>query len=297
MKTRFPVHLRCALLLGVSLLAAGCTGGKKPVTGSPEALLEAEGEWALVEEQAPNPQQKHMSSRKQVNPQAQTGGHNSYTQSVAESGANDDVHFRVLRLERQMSDLQQDFDKILPPLGQKARADRELNTAVEEIEASRIAEIKPAAPVPEAKAPAEPPKKAEKAEQPVVSESKPVAEVPPAKAGAPSGALSVTGVRVGDHPGKTRLVFDLTGPTKFTAELDAAENLLVVELPGASSGLAAEKNFGGHPLLKSYSAQSSPEGTRLVFELKKSARLAMKTSMLPNPTYMHHRVVIDLAAN
>lgn len=259
---------------------------QKPAAGSPEALLEAEGDWALVEDKkAADPEKQHMDSRKQVNP-SQTQGHNAYTEKVSDSGANDDVHFRVLRLERQMENLQGDVDKLLPPLGAKAKADRDLNTAVEEIQSARMGEIKPypmkEAP-PTAKAEAKPVPAPKKAEAPV----KP----------AVGGALQVTGVRVGDHPGKTRLVLDLTGPSKFTADLDSAENLLVVELPGAAWSAAATKSFGGHALLKSYSTQKSGDGTRLVFELKKSSKLTMKSSLPPNSTYGHYRVVMDLSAN
>jgi hypothetical protein len=274
---RFSFKNRALLLLTLPVLLSACSGEQKPAEGTPEALLAAEGEWSLVEErQAPSPQQKHMNSRLQVNP-AQTQGHNAYTKTVEESPANEDVHFRVLRLERQMDALQGNFDKIIPPLAGRANADRDLSRAAEEIQASRQNEM--------AAANLAAPKKPEAK----LSAVKPVAAKP-----AIGGALTVSGLRVGDHPGKTRLVLDLNGSSKFTADLDPAENILVIELPGAGWSAAAQKSFGNHPLLKAYSTQSANGSTRLVIELKKAAKLGMKTAMAPNATYANHRIVLDL---
>jgi hypothetical protein len=301
MKNRFSHSARLGLLFASSLVVFACSGEQKHAAGSPEALLEAEGDWALVEDkQAPTPEQKHMVSRQKVKPGQQTQGHNAYTKKVAESGANDDVHFRVLRLERQMDALQGNFDKILPPLGQKAMADRELNKAVEEIHSDRLAEaaVEKAPPPPMLKAPVEKiePYPLKEAAAPLAVKKEVVAmTTTPAPKSVSGGALEVSSVRVGEHTGSTRLVLDTSGPSKFTADLDAAENLLVVELPGVAWNAAAQKAFGNSPLLKSYSAQPSGGGTRLVIELKKTAKLTMKTALPPNEVH-GHRIVFDLAA-
>jgi hypothetical protein len=288
MRQSLKFRTRFCLIVTTSLVLVGCSGEQKQhAAGSPEALLEAEGEWALVEEkQAPSPEQKHMNSRQQVNP-AMVESSGAYTEKVSESEANDDVHFRVLRLERQMNALQGNFDKMLPPLGMKANADRELNRAVEEIQASKMAEA--SAPMPPKVERIEPypdlqPKKKEPVKQAAMP--KPVT----------GGALQVSGIRVGEHPGKTRLVLDVTGPSKFTADVDTAENLMVVELPGAGWGAATNKSFGNSPLLKGYSVQPSGDGSRLVLELKKPAKLTMKSALPPNEQY-GHRIVFDLATN
>lgn len=297
MLRRFPYACRFALLFSASAVLFSCSSEPpKPAEGSPEALLAAEGEWALVEDkQAPSPQQKHMQSRKQVNP-SQTQGHNAYTKTVAESDANDDVHFRVLRLERQMNALQGDFDKILPPLSQRAQADRALNEAVEDIQGRQQGFAAPEpTKVPEPMKLADKP--AKKPEQPrTASAARPAVQKPEAaKAQKPaSGALAVTGVRLGDHPGKSRIVLDLSAQPKFSAELDSAENIVLVELPGAAWSAPAQKTYSNHPLIKSYSAQSSDGITRLVIELKKSAKIGMKEVLPPNPTYANHRIVLDL---
>ena len=300
MKNRFPHSARLGLLLASSLVVFACSGEQKHAAGSPEALLEAEGDWALVEDkQAPTPEQKHMDSRQKVKPGQQTEGHNAYTEKVAESGANDDVHFRVLRLERQMDALQGNFDKILPPLGQKAAADRELNKAVEEIQSDRIAEAatQKAPPPPMLKPLPEKiePYPLKEAVAPLAIKKEVIATTTPAPKPVTGGALQVSSVRVGEHTGSSRLVLDTSGPVKFTADLDSAENLLVVELPGVAWNAATQKAFGNSPLLKSYSAQPSGDGTRLVIELKKAAKLTMKTALPPNEVH-GHRIVFDLAA-
>jgi hypothetical protein len=285
---RFSYKNHLVLLLTLPLILAACSGEQKPADGTPEALLVAEGQWPLVEErQAQSPQQKHMNSRKQVSP-SQTEGHNGYTQTVEESAAHEDVHFRVLRLERQMSALQGDFDKILPPLSDRAKADQALGRAVDDIQGARKAQT-----LSEPQRTAKPQAAATTAPSPAAEKPK-TASPQPQKA--KPGALAVSSLRVGDHPGKTRIVLDLTGPGKFSADLDGAENILLIELPGAQWLAAAQKSFGAHPLLQSYSVQSSGDSTRLVVALKKAAKLGTQESLSPNATYNNHRIVIDLLA-
>lgn len=286
----------CAVLLAV----AGCSPAA-PKTGSPEALLNAEGEWKLVEEErAPNPEQKHMDSRAKVNPKKNSAG---YTENAKLAHVEEDVHFRVLRLERQMKTLRSDFDRILPPLAESAKAGRSLESALagietasgEEADASAqvLAEIA-AEPVAEPAAFAPPPVAADPAPEKRAPEKKPqkTAEKTPA---IPAGAAQVTGLRTGEHPGRTRLVLDVSAAAKFSADLDPKENLLVVELPSAFWTAPESRTFSGHGLLKSYTAQPAGEGTRLVIEMKGPAKLAGKSILPPGGPDGRHRIVLDVA--
>lgn len=290
------------LCLALAVLApvSACSPSSSAKQGSPESLLEAgEGEWKLVEEKrTPSPEQRHMQSRRQVNPNKSSAG---YTEDVRLSHAGEDVHFRVLRLERQMNTLRSDFDKILPPLAEGARAGKSLEVAIAEIQTAagdtgasdKVLAEAAAAPVPvESKDDGSAETVSRKL--PETEQSQEVAAASGKQVFVPAGAIQVTSLRTGEHPGRTRLVLDVSGPLKFSADMDAAENILVVELPPVAWSAPERKVFTSHPLLKGYNVQTSSEGTRLVIEMRKSAKLAMKTALPPNDSY-GHRIVLDIA--
>lgn len=305
-----------AVALAAVLMISACSP-PPPKAGSPEALLNAEGEWKLVEEERlPSPEQKHKSTRAQVNPKKSSAG---YTENVKLAQVDEDVHFRVLRLERQMNTLRSDFNKILPPLAEEARAAKSMEAALAEIQTAAgdvdasdqvLAEAAAAptptsvaAPVPMPAPSSDSPSSKGRAPAPpmVITPEKPQSANVPAKSAraveksvVPAGAAQVTALRVGEHPGKTRLVLDVSAASKFSADMDANENILVVELPSVSWSAPMHKAFDSHSILKSYTAQSSAEGTRLVIEMKGPAKLAMKSALAPNDVY-GHRIVLDVA--
>jgi len=232
-----------------------------------------------------NPLQRHLQARVQVDP-SKPSAHNEYTMSAAESPANEEVHFRVLRLEQEMEGLKSDFKKLLPPLSNLIVSDKELDKTIEQIETRQ--QTADSTPVNTAGLYKKPVHKPEMEKAMKVRK----ASAPPPKSGGP---LAVSAVRVGEHPGKTRMVLDTTGTPKFTYDLDNTEHLLVINLPGSGWSAATQKTFKSHPLIQSYTAQDSGNGTSLVIELKKSARVVYSSTMAPN--HVHgHRVVFDVAA-
>jgi len=296
-----------ALAFGTALLLGACSPlspppESPPKPGSPEELLSAEGDWKLVEEkQEPNPQQQHLKTRKQVSP-TQLGKSATYTEDAKaeEAHVDEDVHFRVLKLERQMKTLQGDFDTLLPPLAKMAKNDPELQTTIRHIQSRPMDEVEmPAEPLAHAPAPPlviEPEARTKTPHKEKIEKVAPPGEKHVAKPDVSSGTgPTVTALRTGDHPGKTRLVLDLTQATHFSADLDPAENLLVIEMPEITWAAAPEKSFGAHPLLKSYTAEATKTGTRLVIELKGPAKLAMKSAFKPSEGH-GHRIVLDIAS-
>lgn len=212
--------------------------------------MDAEGEWTLVEEdRTPEPVKHHMDVRKQVDP-TQLSKSRSYTENVAHDGTNEEVHFRVLRLERQMADLRQDVDDIKP----------KVDSLMTRQAAAKAVQPKP------------------------VHKTKAVS----------GGPLRVTGLRAGQHPGKARLVLDVSGAAKFSYDLDNNEKLLVIELPDVAWDTTSERSLSGFVPLKGYSAQKSGKGTRLVVNLSVASKIVMSTAMKPNHKY-GHRVVFDIA--
>lgn len=111
------------------------------------------------------------------------------------------------------------------------------------------------------------------------------------------GSTTVTGVRVGHHADKVRIVFDVTSKTNFYVDLDNAENILVVELPDANWDVpVTRESFGTLPLVKSYKVDRLGGGAGHIFvlQLKKSTRVLMQTK-LPALSGGGQRLVIDLA--
>lgn len=109
---------------------------------------------------------------------------------------------------------------------------------------------------------------------------------------------NILNVRIGEHPGKTRIVLDLDETSPFTYDLDQRENVLIVELPKAGWKTTSEKIFQTHGLLKSYHTQRAEKGgTILTVRLKKSSRIVMGTALGPASPGGPHRIVFDIAAN
>lgn len=121
----------------------------------------------------------------------------------------------------------------------------------------------------------------------------PAAQSPP-PATSPSG-MTVTGLRTGEHPGKTRIVLDVSGKTDFTADLDNAEKILVVDLPGAAWSAATKKTFDAGSRLVSYevNAGAGGKGSLLVIKLKADTAILYKGTM-PADSGGGSKIVIDI---
>lgn len=112
-----------------------------------------------------------------------------------------------------------------------------------------------------------------------------------------NGATAVTDLRVGEHANKVRLVLDVSKKTLYTADLDNAENLLVIELPDAGWNAPAQKTFGGKTaVIESYRVDPYNDGTGniLVVQLKQGSRI-LEQSQIPALSGDGQRIFIDLA--
>jgi hypothetical protein len=115
----------------------------------------------------------------------------------------------------------------------------------------------------------------------------------PQPAAAGNDGPAVTAMRIGEHPGKIRIVLDMRGKTAFTADLDNKEKILVIELPKAAWNAESQKSFSGNPLLSSYRTEAAPDGgTMLILQLKSASSIGYKAS-IDNPGG-GSRIVIDL---
>lgn len=111
-----------------------------------------------------------------------------------------------------------------------------------------------------------------------------------------SGAVNVVDLRMGEHPGKTRLVLDLTGASGFSYDMNNKDHVLFVELPGAGWAGQREKIMGNHPLIAGYMAQpAGARGSTLAIKLKKNTKVVFSSALPPNEV-RGHRIVLDLTA-
>lgn len=125
--------------------------------------------------------------------------------------------------------------------------------------------------------------------------SAPAAPMQTASAPAITSGNIIKGIRVGQHPGKIRIVFDVTTRMPFKVDLDNNEHLLLIELPeGQWQGAETSKSFGKTPLLDSFRAEPSGNGTRAILQLKGNTRI-LSQDMYPAFSGPGQRLVIDLS--
>ena len=87
----------------------------------------------------------------------------------------------------------------------------------------------------------------------------------------------------------------MSAKSAYTADLDNAEKILVVELPSAGWTAAAHKTFSASPLLNAYdvSPSTSGKGSLLILKLKSDASILYKGDM-PGDNGAGHKIVIDI---
>lgn len=127
--------------------------------------------------------------------------------------------------------------------------------------------------------------------KPVIEASKPAK---PASVPAPTGD-GVAGVRVGMHPDRVRIVFDVNGKnTKFTTNLDNTEKLLTIEMPKTAWSATKAQAFKGNTVVDSYMAQEQGQGTIVAFTLKNTSKI-LESKLLKGANGQPSRIVIDLS--
>lgn len=108
----------------------------------------------------------------------------------------------------------------------------------------------------------------------------------------PSGPPQITGVRFGEHDGKTRIVIDASARVSFNQNIDNSEHLLLIELPdtawtGPTSGAPQSA------IVSSWTAEASGGGTILAVSLKNNAVMA-SADKIDAANGAPYRIVFDL---
>jgi len=231
---------------------------------------------------------------------------------------------RMERLENAVQELRNDFDSMAPAIVRLVAIEQDIQNLIAQLEvltgnepaaenaipavsaetledpalisdsAAALSPPPPAAPQilpPVAPSPS--------AQEPVLHTSAPAS--PPAPAGAspsppPSvqDTAAVQGLRIGEHPDKTRIVLDVRGNTSYTADLDNQEKILVIELTKTGWETEPRQDFGNAPRLASYRIEQTDDGsTLLILTLKKEAHIIYQ-SLIKNQQGDGGRIVIDI---
>ncbi len=215
---------------------------------------------------------------------------------------------RVARLEQSVGTLRSDYDRIMPAFASLNTTNERIQTLLDEMEAEgKIPPVVAAArPVPKVSAPkaamkVEPSEEdqAMMADEAVMSAPEKVAPAAAAADVPPSSgqSSSVTALRIGEHPDKTRLVLDMDAKAKpsFKYDVDHDEKLLLIDLP-ASAWAGKTTGRPNSPLVSGWDVQKGPSGgTTLAIQLKKDARV-LSSEFLKAGNGEGARLVLDIAS-
>ena len=122
---------------------------------------------------------------------------------------------------------------------------------------------------------------------------KPIAvaqSISPAK----SMAHKITNMRIGNHPGKTRIVFDVDAPVTATTEMVNGGRVLYLTFEGADWQTESVGSFAGHPVLSGYEARLSDVGAIVKIQMKTAVKVSGPKRYSPNAQYKNHRISIDI---
>ena len=199
-----------------------------------------------------------------------------------------DTAQRIAMLEGEVSRLKQEVVAARPKIAKidvMEQKFKDLSLGLDRIDATygtvQAPSVRPVAvPAPAAK----PVVKAEAAKKPVVE-----------KKSSYRAEKTVLDARVGEQKGVTRLVLDLGQPVKIDYDIDNAEKILLIEIPGFTWSAATAKNFAKSPLIASYQVQTDASGSHLAVQLRKPVRIA-NYSQIGATGGKSPRAVLDIAA-
>lgn len=227
---------------------------------------------------------------------------------------------RVKRVENAVVELRRDFNAVLPAIVRLSAVEADMQELLRQLEsllrseppaanpvnlmaeeaAQTAGHIAPATSPPQEMTPPAPQDAAippaqitpeSQASPPPASISSQARVTPPAN----TGPQTVTALRLGEHPGKTRLVMDITGAAPYNYDIDNAENLLVIELPQTGWRAAQTQTLAKSPFIQSYNVQPMDGGgSRVIIQLKGPVRVSYEAALRPEADQTSHRIVLDL---
>lgn len=180
---------------------------------------------------------------------------------------------RVAHLEREVTLMRQDMDRLLPALQRLIAGQEDVAMIVSDLN-RRDAGM----PVPASIA-----HKAPVTKRSSLKRIKPTPVI--GTSGVPAntykGPARLADIRTGEHPGKTRLVLDVGSETPFRYDLDNNERLLVIELGNAPLSKAMTSSLRKSQFVSAYKAEATEQGSRVIVQLKKPAKILHAETLKP----------------
>jgi len=204
---------------------------------------------------------------------------------------------RLDRLERAVQDMRNEFDTTKPAITRLTGLEGEIQTLIGELQHLNREGTLPAMPAPMAQKPNNsatynPPKKTMAAPTTAPATMAPKktyqSKAPPAY----NGKASVYDLRIGEHPGRTRIVMDTNGKAGFSVDVDNNEKIAVIDLPQAGWTASTSRALAKSNFVSSYKVQPSGNGHILILQLKRNAQVTYKSDLKGSGS--GRRLVIDL---
>lgn len=101
-------------------------------------------------------------------------------------------------------------------------------------------------------------------------------------------------IRLGDHPDKTRIVFETTQKLNYTVAIDNDEKIMTITFPKGSFGSNPNAASRQSNIIKSITQTTDSDGAIFAFELTQTAQKLKEMRIPPGAKISRHRIVIDL---
>lgn len=109
-------------------------------------------------------------------------------------------------------------------------------------------------------------------------------------------ASNITGVRIGRHPGKERVVLDLSRKTSYNLNYDAQNNQIIVEMPNAQWSAKDVWQGKSNSIISQYQVEPFEKGVKMVMAVAKGAKVAT-SGLLNADKGKKDRLYIDITRN
>lgn len=217
-----------------------------------------------------SPLEQHMKARGDVDP-TKVNKQNRFTKNAKNSHVNEKNHYRVVRVEGDAEAMADELEVAAAPVDKQTQTRSYIESILERHKAQQAAGG---------------PQKMEAAPS-IPRTAKKTAIIRP--------KASVKSVRIGQHPGKTRIVFDLDSDVQFTTKFVDNNKTLVVSFPSTAWKAEPKTKVSGQSLISGYSASSHASSADVEVGLNAQGKLAYQKMMKPSGNY-GHRLVLDVVA-
>lgn len=109
-----------------------------------------------------------------------------------------------------------------------------------------------------------------------------------------AGHIEISQLRFGTHPGKVRMVFDVSGAASFQHNVNNRARELSIQIEDSEWDAGQEAELVNSPLIEGYRAVREGNATRIDMRLKKPVKVLWAAALKPE-SGKGNRLVVDLA--